>query len=272
MAPANKRKYTTKKITEMTRQQLQEQEAVSKARLRAATALAPVDQPMVEPPPDHVMEPPKPSQFASASESIQAIEPEQLQPVVSSDPKPSVKLRLPKHVPQWLSSFVIFILSFTVFYNVFTVRIPGGWAAQVSDVVNNWIAYTGYAILGALQTPCEINGSTLLVHNASISLQGDTTSVHSALVLLPFAMLWAAVQKVTAIRKGIIFLSFIPCIFFSNVLRIVLTAGILLSYGPETAQLYFHDLLKMQVYVVAAVGLMLIAALFNSDEETVLET
>lgn len=278
-----KRKFTTKKIMEMTNLEKLQKEAAAKAQelLKESAAAKTVPQEpqilsqqeeMVEHAP--LITAQEEAQIPVQTPSQDAPPPEAeppftftLPPAANAAAQPSrFSEDLISSKPNLFSGFSISILLFPMLYLMLIFSMPEKWINIIRDNLNDFILYASFYVLGLFQVPVSFEGTALRGENYKVILGGDLTAFYSVALLGAFALLYTWVQRTTAVRKCLIFVSFFPLAIFANVSRIVLTIGLALNFGEQSADRYLNGLLQVFVYAITVAGLIILSILLRTED------
>lgn len=129
------------------------------------------------------------------------------------------------------------------------------------------MATTGsYFLLKLMQLPVTLHGAILKVGNYDFFVADACSGYRSMVTLIALGSLYAHLQKTTLIKKWIIFLSVIPLGIVGNIFRIFITGCLGHYVGIRYADGFFHEFSGAVVFLIAILGLVLIADRLTKDE------
>ncbi|MFI5205577.1 MAG: archaeosortase/exosortase family protein [Candidatus Paceibacterales bacterium] len=158
-----------------------------------------------------------------------------------------------------------FILSLIAILFIVSSKFSEPWVNIVAANLNALIVYGSFFVLNIIQGACTVDGLVLITHYYKISLQGDWVALYSLELLVIFAVLFVFFQKITRIKRGVVFMSLIPLAIVANIFRVVMACGLALNYGPAFADRYFHGVLAGSVFVIIILGLIFLEFLSSPE-------
>ena len=157
--------------------------------------------------------------------------------------------------------YILILIALLVFF----FKLPAAWVSASAIKLNTLIAYGSFLFLSVIQGPCVVNGTVLNTSYYNIALQGDLVAFYSIELLIVFALLFAFFQKMTRVKRGLVFISLIPLAVIANIARVVMACGLALNDGSASADRYFHGVLAGSVFVIIIIGLIFLEYLSSPE-------
>jgi exosortase/archaeosortase family protein len=236
------RKYTTREIMEMTEER--------RAKL---SPLIKNEEPEAEKPENKPVPVPEKAIIPSA------VTPRLIEtPPVSKAPSPGIA--------NMIVGGLVFMFSSVFLLLVFPMEVSTVWMNAVVHQLNAWTVNGGYLVLKMLQGPCTLEAGILKTPYYKVSLDGDMLVFYSIEILLIFVSLFAFMQKMTWIKRALIFICMLPLAIGANIFRLVMACGLAMNYGILAADRHFNGILIGVVFIIIIVALMILEYIFSSDE------
>ena len=155
---------------------------------------------------------------------------------------------------------LVYILTLIAFLMAFS---------KLSDLLatklNTLIIYGSFFVLNIIQVPCIVDGFFLNTSYYSISLKDDLIAFYSLELLIIFTLLFAYFQRITRIKRGVVFIILVPLAVVANIFRVVMAFGLALNDGPADANRYLHGGLVGLVFVIIILGLIFLELLSSPE-------
>lgn len=118
----------------------------------------------------------------------------------------------------------------------------------------------------ALQTAGYIvsrNGVTVSIGDYSIIVGDACSGLRSLISLMAVGAIYAYMQKISGLKKTVLFLSIIPISIAANIIRLIALALITYYFGESAGQGFFHNFSGFLLFIVALASLVILDVLMD---------
>lgn len=164
-----------------------------------------------------------------------------------------------------INGFAVFVLLAMVFFLISTFTRAPLWIKSLASWLNDLIIHASFSILNVTQGSYTLDGTVLNTRYYSVSLQSDWVALRSLEMLVFSAVLFVFVQKTHWIKGAVIFISLLPLMILTNVIRVLWACGLALNYGSDFASQYFHGGLAYFVFIFSFLALIILEFLLSSE-------
>ena len=151
------------------------------------------------------------------------------------------------------------ILTFPLTFLLFMIPLPLVVISGISFKLKILAAQISTVIINTLGVPALREGSVIKTLHAYVVVEDPCSGIRSLIALIAVGALMAYFSRLSRVRQTILFLSSIPIAVATNIIRITAVSLASEMYGMEFATGKFHDFMGMMVFVLAFLGLMLVA-------------
>ncbi len=150
-------------------------------------------------------------------------------------------------------------LTFPLTFLLFMIPLPLVAISGISFKLKILASQISMVLINMLGVPAIREGSVIKTMHAYVVVEDPCSGIRSLISLIAVGALMAYFSRLSRVRKTILFLSSIPIAVATNVIRITVVSLASEIYGMEFATGKFHDFMGMMVFVLAFLGLMLVA-------------
>jgi exosortase len=156
-------------------------------------------------------------------------------------------------------------LCFPLAYLLFMVPLPGAWVTPVIVRLQLLMSSLGVAILRAAGVPIYRDGNVLLLPgDVSLFVAEACSGITSLVTLIPIAVFIAYFTESGLGRRLVLVAAVVPIALAGNLLRVIVTVGVAMELGVETATAGpLHEWAGVATYVVACLALLALGALLR---------
>lgn len=113
------------------------------------------------------------------------------------------------------------------------------------------------------------NGAILFMGDYSIVVGDACSGIRSLISLMAVGTVYAYFQKISNIKKSVLFLSIIPISIIANIIRLVVLALITYYFGEAAGQGFFHNFSGILLFVIAMISLVILDTLLDRGSRNV---
>lgn len=157
-----------------------------------------------------------------------------------------------------LGSAVLNLLAFPLAFLAFMVPLPATVFYAVAFPLQKFAAMNSAWLLDGLGVPVLLDGNVIHLSRLSLGVVEACSGIRSLISLLALAVAWAYVTLPGVGAMGILVSSAVPITVIANTGRIVATALVGQTLGPEYARGFFHTFSGWMIFVVALVCLVIV--------------
>lgn len=154
-------------------------------------------------------------------------------------------------------------LIFPAAFLIFLVPPPLFLVDYITSPLKTFVAAASTPVLSVLGYPIIRSGAFLLIGDYSIVVGDACSGMRSLVSLLAVGAIYAYMQKTSAIKKGILFLSIVPISVAANVLRLIILCLITYHFGDAAGQGFFHGFSGFLLFIVSLGSLVIIDVLMD---------
>jgi exosortase len=154
-------------------------------------------------------------------------------------------------------------LWFPITFLLFMVPLPMVVVANVSFRLKIFASQVSTVAVNMLGVPAIREGSVIKTLHSYVLVEDPCSGIRSLIALIALGALMAYFSKMSARRKFVLFLMSIPLAVVTNIIRIVTVTLASEVYGSKFATGAFHDAMGIMVFVLAFVGMLVIANLLE---------
>jgi exosortase len=145
------------------------------------------------------------------------------------------------------------------------VPLPGAWVTPVIVRLQLLMSSLGVAILRAAGVPIYRDGNVLLLPgDVSLFVAEACSGITSLVTLIPIAVFIAYFTESGLGRRLVLVAAVVPIALAGNLLRVIVTVGVAMELGVETATAGpLHEWAGVATYVVACLALLALGALLR---------
>lgn len=155
---------------------------------------------------------------------------------------------------------------FPLAYLAFMIPPPGLLIDSITVPLKDISTYGAYLLLKLFQVPVQREGLILNVAGHALFITDACSGFRSIVTLLALGAVYAYTQKLTTVKKWLVFLMVIPLGIMGNMVRIALTGLISLVFGVKYAEGFSHESSGIVVFIFTVLGLMLFTKMLKRGE------
>jgi len=180
----------------------------------------------------------------------------------------SLLLVIPGLVLYLYGSSMLDEVKFPIAFLFFMIPLPLEAVANISLKMKLFAAQASTTILNRMNIPALRDGSTIKMMHAYLIVGDPCSGLRSLISLLALGALFAYFLNTTTLKKIILFVCSAPIALISNIVRILALALVGEIYGQKYTHGFFHDFMGMMVFVIAFIGLTVIAKVLENKVES----
>lgn len=161
------------------------------------------------------------------------------------------------------------LLLFPVAFLLFLVPPPLFFIDFVTSPLKLLVAASTKSLLAMFSYPVVRDGVILTIGDYSVIVGDACSGLRSLVSLMAVGALYANMQNISAVKKGILFLSIIPISMAGNILRLVLLCLITYHFGDAAGQGFFHNFSGLLLFIVALSCLVIVDVLLEKSGKKV---
>ena len=156
-----------------------------------------------------------------------------------------------------------------VLYLLFMIPIPMIIWNKIAFPLKLYASKLSAAVIEAIGISVYREGNILNLSNTTLEVVDACSGIRSLTTLLAISGALAYVVRLRNFNKWILFVSAVPVAIIVNVIRLVITAILAKTSGPEAAQGFLHDLSGILVIFVAIFMLLVIYSALSVIEKKI---
>ncbi len=157
------------------------------------------------------------------------------------------------------------LLLFPVAFLTLMVPVDRLLVQQLSNPLQIYGAAVAARIVGFIGVPVEQHGTTLAIPDYTFEVAQACSGLKSIIAMSALAALFAFLVEGRWWKRLLLFVAGAPIAMAANALRITFTLILGRAFGPEAAEGFFHTLSGLMVFILALIGLFLMARLLRCD-------
>lgn len=158
---------------------------------------------------------------------------------------------------------------FPAFFLVFLVPPPLFLIDMLTSPLKMMVASTSELLLRFAGYTISRNGAILFMGDYSIVVGDACSGIRSLISLMAVGTVYAYFQKISNIKKSVLFLSIIPISIIANIIRLVVLALITYYFGEAAGQGFFHNFSGILLFVIAMISLVILDTLLDRGSRNV---
>lgn len=156
---------------------------------------------------------------------------------------------------------IIFPLAFLLF------MVPTGrlLVTQFSNPLQTHAAAVAAKSVALIGMPVELHGTTIAIPDYTFEVAQACSGLKSTIAMSALGALFAYLAAGPMWKRVVLFVAAAPVALAANAARITFTLILGRAFGSEAAEGFFHTLSGLMVFVLALIGLFLVARLLGCD-------
>lgn len=155
------------------------------------------------------------------------------------------------------AAFLIFLVPPPLF---FIDMLTSPLKAMVASVSESLLRFAGYTV--------SRNGNICFIGDYSIIVGDACSGLRSLISLMAVGAIYAYLQKISNLKRFVLFLSIIPIAISANIIRFLLFALITYYFGEAAGQGFFHNFSGILLFVIALISLVILDALIDRRSQS----
>ena len=157
------------------------------------------------------------------------------------------------------------VLLFPVAFLVFMVPVDRLLVTQFSLPLQLGAAAVASSVVAGLGVPVEAHGTTIIIPDYTFEVAQACSGLKSTIAMSALAAVFAYVVAGPLWKRIVLFISGAPLALIANGVRITFTLFLGRAFGTAAAEGFFHTFSGIMVFLVALLGLFLVARLIGCD-------
>ncbi len=157
------------------------------------------------------------------------------------------------------------LLLFPVVFLAFMVPVDRLLVQQFSNPLQIYGAAVAAHTVGFIGVPVELRGTTIAIPDYTFEVAQACSGLKSIIAMSALAALFAFLVEGPWWKRVPLFVAGAPIAMAANSVRITFTLILGRAFGAEAAEGFFHTLSGLMVFVLALIGLFLMARLLRCD-------
>jgi exosortase len=162
----------------------------------------------------------------------------------------------------------LLLLLFPAAFLIFLVPPPLFFIDFVTSPLKLLVAKATAPLLAIFGYPISRDGVILYIGDYSIIVGDACSGLRSLVSLMSVGALYAYMQKISKVKKGIIFLSIIPISVAGNILRLIILCLITYHFGDAAGQGFFHNFSGFFLFIVALGCLVIVDVILDRGKKS----
>lgn len=154
-------------------------------------------------------------------------------------------------------------LLFPISFLIFMVPMPMVLIANVSFRLKIFAAQVSTVLINGVGVKAVRDGSVIKTAHSFIMVEDPCSGIRSLIALIALGALMAYFNDISRKRKIALFISSIPIAISTNIIRITALSLATEIYGDKFAGDTFHTIMGVMVFILAFIGLTLVAKLLE---------
>jgi exosortase len=150
-------------------------------------------------------------------------------------------------------------LWFPLSFLLFMVPLPLVVISNMSFKLKIIATQASVAVINMIGVPAVREGSIIKTQHSYVIVEDPCSGIRSLLALIALGALMAYFSRLSRVKKLVLFAASIPLAVATNIIRIVAVTLASEMYGSEFATGKFHDAMGMMVFVLAFLGMLMLA-------------
>lgn len=160
------------------------------------------------------------------------------------------------------------LLIFPAAFLIFLVPPPLFFIDFVTSPLKLLVAKATTPLLAIFGYPVSRDGVILCIGDYSIVVGDACSGLRSLVSLMAVGALYAHMQKISLVKKVILFLSIIPISVAGNILRLVLLCLITYHFGDAAGQGFFHKFSGFFLFIVTLGCLVIVDVILDRGKKS----
>lgn len=157
------------------------------------------------------------------------------------------------------------LLLFPVAFLAFMIPVDRLLVQQFSNPLQIYGAAVAAHTVGFIGVPVELRGTTIAIPDYTFEVAQACSGLKSIIAMSALAALFAFLVDGPPWKRVLLFVAGAPIAMGANSVRITFTLILGRAFGPEAAEGFFHTLSGLMVFILALIGLFLMARLLRCD-------
>jgi exosortase len=152
---------------------------------------------------------------------------------------------------------------FPACFLIFLVPPPGFFIDMITAPLQMLVTVASAGLLKFVGYTVHRDGVILHIADYTIIVGAPCSGLRSLISLMAVGALYTYLQKMSNIKRAILFCSILPITIFANIIRLVVLALITYYFGEAAGQGFFHDFSGFVLFIIAMISLVLFDALLD---------
>lgn len=157
------------------------------------------------------------------------------------------------------------VVLFPVTFLVFMVPVDRLLVTQFSLPLQLGGAAVASSVVAFLGVPVEAHGTTIVIPDYTFEVVQACSGLKSTIAMTALAAVFAYVAAGPIYKRVVLFISGIPLALLANGVRITFTLFLGRAFGAQAAEGFFHTFSGIMVFLIALLGLFLVAKVIGCD-------
>lgn len=152
---------------------------------------------------------------------------------------------------------------FPILYLIFLVPPPAAIMDGLTNPLQYGVSVVSEYILALFHYPVARDGLLLSMGGTDLFVSQPCSGFRSLITFFALGMVYIHLSRGTLLKKGILFLSVIPCALLGNLVRIITLCLITYYAGEEAAMGFFHNFSGLLIFFIMIICFLLIETLLE---------
>ncbi|MGI5820084.1 MAG: exosortase/archaeosortase family protein [Armatimonadota bacterium] len=157
------------------------------------------------------------------------------------------------------------VVLFPVAFLMFMVPVDRLLVTQFSNPLQTHAATVAARSVAMVGMPVEQAGTTIRIPDYTFEVAQACSGLKSTIAMSALAALFAYLARGPVWKRVLLFIAGAPIALAANATRITFTLILGRAFGSEAAEGFFHTLSGLMVFVLALIGLFIMARLLKCD-------